>query len=96
MPKRTNRTPRSRIKAALRRLWLTSRERAEAIKRDNYTCQICHAKQSKAKGKEQKVEVHHKEGIGNWDKIITIIQQELLCEPEHLQTLCPECHKKNG
>ena len=68
--KRLPNTPRSKVRAALRQLWLRSRERAAALKREKYTCQRCGVKQSKAKGKEQKVEVHHKEGIGNWEIVI--------------------------
>lgn len=87
-------TPRARIKSMLRQLWLRSRERGEAIKRDKYTCQRCGVKQSKKKGQEQKVQVHHKKGIGNWDKVIDSIYEEILCDPEHLETLCPECHEE--
>lgn len=91
------RTQRSQIKSALRLLWLRSRERAEALKLYSYSCNNCHVKQSKAKGKEQRVEVHHKEGIGNWDKVIDVIMEELLCDPTKLEVLCPECHlKKEG
>ena len=94
MPKKDpNKTPRSRIRACLRQLWLRSRERAAAIKRDKYTCQKCGAKQSKAKGKEVKVEVHHKEGI-DWDMIIDLIQANILQTPEDLETLCKHCHDK--
>jgi 5-methylcytosine-specific restriction endonuclease McrA len=82
----------SKIKSHLRNLWLRSPERAAAMKRDNYTCQKCHRKQTMAKGKEFKVQVHHLHGIGNWDKVCEIIKQELLCDPEFLQTLCKECH----
>jgi len=87
-------TPRWRIKAALRQLWLRSRERATALKNSNYCCEKCGVKASKAKGKEQKIEVHHKQGIGNWDKVIAMIQDELLVEPDKLQALCPNCHRE--
>ena len=90
------RTKRNRIVSNLRKLWLWSSERSEAIKRDKYTCQRCGVKQSKAKGKEQKVQVHHKKGICNWNEIVLVIQKNLLCDSEHLETLCPECHKKEG
>lgn len=93
MGKRLPNTPRSKVRAAIRQLWLRSRERAAALKRDKYTCQCCGKKQSKAKGKEQKVEVHHKAGyIPNWEEIIDAIYMHILCEPEKLETLCPECH----
>lgn len=88
-------TPNSKIKAALRQLWLRSRERGQAIKRDRYTCQDCGVKQSRVKGKEVFVEVHHMEGgILNWDKIYEVIRKHLLCDPKYLVTLCKECHDK--
>jgi len=89
-------TPNNKIKSALRQLWLRSRERAAAIKRDNYTCQKCHRKQSKAKGREFKVEVHHREGVENWEQIYKVIRKYLLVNEAELETLCPECHKIEG
>ena len=86
-------TPTSQIKAALRKLWLRSRERAAAIKRDGYTCQCCCVKQSKAKGREVAVEVHHIRSI-RWKEILEFIRSELLVDPSLLQTLCVECHAK--
>ena len=94
MGKKLEYTPRSRVRAALRALWLRSRERAAAIKRDSYTCQCCGRKQSKAKGKEFAVQVHHKEGIANWEYLIDEVYEHLLCHPDNLITICPECHKK--
>jgi len=76
----------------LRQLWLRSRERAAALQRDDYSCVDCGVKQSKAKGKEQKVEVHHKAGVLNWDEVIDAVFEYLLCDPDDLETLCPECH----
>jgi len=96
MSRRLPYTPRSQIRSALRRLWLRSRERGAAIKRDRYTCQICHRKKSVAKGKEFNVEVHHLQGIGNWDTVIDSIYENILCDPKNLVTLCKECHKKKG
>lgn len=93
MTKKLPHTPNSKIKNALRKLFLRSRERAAALKRDNYTCQKCGMKQSKAKGKEVKVEVHHLEGILNWDEIYRLIREFLLCDPKYLETLCKNCHK---
>ena len=95
MKKRMDKTPRSRVKNALRQLFLRSRERAFAIKRENNTCQGCHKKGSTAKGKEQKIQVHHRAGIGNWEKVIDLIYEEILCSPEFLDVLCPECHKEH-
>jgi len=94
MGRRLPYTPNNKIKSALRALWLRSRERAAAIKRDNYTCQCCGRKQSKAKGKEFAVEVHHKEGILNWDAVYEVIRQYLLCDSGQLETLCKKCHDK--
>ena len=87
-------TPRSQIRSALRQLWLRSRERAAVLKASNYTCRECGVKQSRAKGKEVKIEVHHQEGVCNWEKIFEIIYSELLCNPKMLRVLCPDCHKK--
>ena len=87
-------TPRSKVRAALRQLFLRSRERAAALKKAGYCCEICKRKQSKAKGKEFKVEVHHIEGIVNWNKLIDHVFKHLICHPDKLEVLCPECHKK--
>jgi len=67
---------------------------AKAIKRDKYTCQCCGGKQSRAKGKEFYVEVHHEDGIFNWDALCKAVYEHLLCPAEKLTTLCKECHSK--
>jgi 5-methylcytosine-specific restriction endonuclease McrA len=85
-------TPRSRVKNALRQVWLRSRERAAALKRDGYTCQHCGVKQSTAKGREVSVEVHHRAGVLNWDAVIDAVYQHLLCGPDGLETVCKACH----
>jgi predicted HNH restriction endonuclease len=82
------------IVSAIRQLWLRSGERAQAMKDAKYCCQSCGVKQSKKKGHEQKVVVHHKEGILNWDEIIEVIRKNLLCSPDKLEVLCPNCHDK--
>ena len=94
MGKRLPTTPRSRVRACLRQLWLRSRERAAARKRDGYTCQMhgCGKKQSRAKGKEVYVEVHHIDGI-QWEKLIDLVYEMLLCDPKDLITVCEDCHK---
>jgi 5-methylcytosine-specific restriction endonuclease McrA len=89
-------TPNSQIKSALRKLWLRSRERAAAIKRDGYTCQKCGAKQSRAKGEEVYVEVHHINGVTNWGALYKAVREHLLCNPDDLETLCKDCHKKEN
>lgn len=93
MGKRLPTTPRSRVTAALRQVWLRSRERAAALKRTGNTCEICGAKQSAAKGLEVKLEVHHNNGV-QWQQIIDKVYRELLCHPDHLTVLCKECHAK--
>ncbi len=86
-------TPRSRVKGMLRQIFLRSRERADCLKRDNYTCQKCFRKQTMKKGQVLKVQVHHKDTIDkHWQEIIDLIYLYILCDPESLQTLCKECH----
>lgn len=92
MGKKLPTTPRSRVRAALRNLFLRSREHAACLKREQNTCQICKRKASKAKGKEFSVQVHHIDRIKNWDKIIDMIFEQLLCDPAFLQVLCRDCH----
>ena len=87
-------TPRSKIKAALHRLWLYSRERSLALKLSGNRCLKCGVKASKEEGKEQKIQVHHIAGIGNWDKVIKLIKKELLVSPDKLISLCPKCHSE--
>lgn len=90
--RRKAQTPRSQVRTALRGyIWLRSRERQAALKRDNYTCQDCGVKQSKAKGREVKVEVDHLRGI-NWERLIDIIYERVLCDPKDLETVCKPCH----
>ena len=82
----------TRVRSALRQLWLRSPQRAEAIKRDNYTCQCCGAKQSTAKGREVKVVVHHDNEI-DWDGVCDLVIERVLQGPSRLTTLCVGCHK---
>ena len=93
MTAKTPKTPRSRVKSALRQLWLRSRERASALKREKYTCQRCGKKQGRVKGKEVKVEVHHANGL-DWDALVEEIYCGLLPNPDQLEVLCRECHKE--
>jgi len=60
---------------------------------DHYTCQRCGRKQSKRKGQEISVAVHHKNEI-EWELIIDEVYKRILTEPEYLETLCVECHDK--
>jgi len=95
MGKKLPTTPRGRVTSALRMLWLHSRERAAALKAADHRCARCGVKESKAKGKEQKIQVHHKDGINNWKIAIDTVFKELLpTDITKLECLCPECHEK--
>ena len=86
-------TPRSRVRSALRQVFLRSRERAAVLKESEYCCAECGIKQSKAKGKEVSVQVHHKSGVNNWDKIIDSVFDDLL-NKDDMEVLCKECHSE--
>ena len=92
MGRKLKSTPRSRVRSALRQVFLRSRERAACIKAHNNTCVGCRRKASVAKGKEFKVQVHYIGGIGNWEKIIDMVFEELLCDPSLMTVMCKECH----
>lgn len=93
MGKKLPHTPNSQIRSALRKLFLRSRERAAVLKRDGYTCQKCGAKQSRAKGREVFVEVHHRGGVTNWEALFEAVREHLLCDPDKMETLCVDCHE---
>jgi len=74
-------------------LWLHSRERAKALKDSGYKCVECGVKQSTAKGREVKLEVHHEPEIGDkWELIIDLIIRDILSSPQI--PLCKICHDK--
>jgi plasmid maintenance system antidote protein VapI len=84
-------TPHSQVKSVLRQLFLRSRERNQALKNAGRRCQCgCNRKADK----DTVLEVHHKEGILNWDEIYNAIYENLLCSPEKLMVLTKECHEK--
>jgi len=83
----------SKIRNVLRRLWMWSKERTYVLKANDRRCAECGRKNSKAKGKECKVEVHHINGI-NWKKIFQVLREELFVSPDKLIPLCVECHDK--
>ena len=91
MTRRKASTPRSQVRSALRRLWLRSRERQATLKRDGYSCVECGVKQSRRKGAEVYVEVHHRDGIP-WENILDYVYRHLLCPPGRLETRCKRCH----
>ena len=87
MPKKLAHTPKSKITSPIRRIWLYSRERAAALKRDGKTCQCC--------GATGKLHVHHINPIGKkaWAEIEALIRKYVLVNPRFLTTLCKRCHK---
>ena len=87
-------TPTSHIRHALRLLWMRSRERVEALRNTDYHCSVCWKKQSKANGKECKLDVHHVAHKPDWSRLIAVVREELLQTPEALAPLCGECHAK--
>lgn len=94
MGKKLPYTPSSRIRSALRALWMRCRERQAAIKRECNTCQHCHRKGSTAKGREVKIHVHHKRGI-DWERLFAVIRECLLQTADDYEVLCTECHAKH-
>ena len=93
MGKKLPYTPNSRIRQTLRILWMRSRERAAALKNTNYCCAYCGVKQSTAKGREVKLDVHHLDGI-DWGDIIAQIRERLLQTPDRLAPACESCHDR--
>lgn len=89
MGKKLLTTPRSKIRAMIRQLWLRSRERAKVLKEAGYRCNRCDVKQSKAKGKEVALNVHHVDRI-DWDGVVDIIIERVLAG--ELEVLCIPCH----
>ena len=92
MSRKQANTPRSRIRSAIRQLWMKSRERAKVLKNSGYCCVQCGLKQSRAKGKEVSIQVHHVGGISIWEEVIDLIAKNIL-ETEQVP-LCKDCHKK--
>ena len=78
------RTPRKFVYAAIRKIWLYSRERQYTIKAENSTCEEC--------GEKGNVHVHHRDGT-SLKKIVDMIYDVLLVNPDKLEVLCIDCHK---
>lgn len=93
MPRKLPHTPRSIIRNAIRQCWLRSRERMNALKRTRYTCEQCGAKQSKAKGREVVLEVHHTK-LADLERLIDLCYELLLHPSDTLKVLCKDCHKQ--
>lgn len=83
-----------KITQGLRMLWLRSKERSSRLKAVKYCCEECGIKQSKSKGKEIKLEVHHRCGRIDWNKICDVVREMLLPHPDELKVLCEKCHEK--
>jgi predicted HNH restriction endonuclease len=86
-------TTATQIRSALRRLWLRSRERAAALKAADYRCAQCGVKQSRAKGRRVRVDVHHIKRV-DWEGLIELVRDRLLVPPKELRALCQKCHKE--
>lgn len=74
------------------------KQRARALKRDNYTCQKCGYKGKRKKAKNGRkywtVHVHHKKKIKEFVNLRTKeIDYGKANNLENLVTLCPTCHK---
>jgi len=93
MGKKLPYTPNSKIRSALRVLWMRSRERSTALKNTDYCCSVCGVKQSGAKGREVRLAVHHLEHI-DWEGLFNDIRRRLLHDPKMLAPVCKDCHKE--
>ena len=91
MGKKLPYTPNSKIRQALRILWLRSRERSTALRNTGYRCSMCGVKQSVAKGREVKLAVHHCKPV-DWDGLFADIRKRLLHDPKDLAPVCYSCH----
>jgi predicted HNH restriction endonuclease len=91
MGRKLESTPKSRIKNALRQVWLRSRERAKALKSTGNRCCKCGVKAIVAKGREVKLEVHHDPPI-LWDGVVQLIYDRLLNVPQF--PMCHDCHQQ--
>jgi hypothetical protein len=91
-PVTVNQTPDAVIVSALRAVFLRSVERRIALQAAGHSCECCGVKASVAKGREVKLQVHHRAGEINWRPIIDAVRAELLCMPNSLQALCKVCH----
>ena len=91
MSNQTSKNRKQIIRNLRKYVWLRSKERSEKLKEYNYCCAKCKIKQTRRKGKEVVIDVHHIKLI-NWDRILKVLYEELL----HTNTipLCPSCHKR--
>ena len=79
------RTKRSFVYAAIRKVWLYSKERQHALKAENHQCEECNSKDN--------IHVHHKDGT-SLKEVVDLIYERLLVHPDRLEVLCEDCHKE--
>lgn len=91
--KKLDYTPSSKIVHAVRAMSMRSREFAEARKNTANSCCICGRKQSKAKGREVAIHIHHGTHRPIWERVVRAIRQEVLQTPGMLWPICKECHE---
>lgn len=82
---------RPKLISALRMIWLRSQERGDAIRSTDRRCVSCGVRESKAKGKEAKITVHHVKRP-DWERIVRVIKEELFSDIQWLWPICPDCH----
>ena len=87
--KNQRKTPKSKIKSLLQRLFLWSRERGYVVKTGTALCQNCGSDQ----GRKKDMHVHHVKPT-DWQRIYDIIYQELLVPPEEMVLICKNCHSE--
>ena len=92
MSRKLPNTPRSRVRSALRQVFLRSRERAACLKKAENKCFTCKRKASRAKGREVFVQVHHIAPIDIWQEVLDLVYAKILCSPDQMICLCKECH----
>lgn len=86
-------TQRSRVKSALRKLWMMSPERNLAIKNAGRRCQVCGVKASQAAGREVVINAHHIFGI-DWKELVDLVFDRLIRPSDEYEILCEKCHEK--
>lgn len=91
MKKPPTHTTQAMFRSLLRSNWLRSPERKDALKRTGYCCERCGVKQSKAKDRVVKINVHHPKGV-NLDKCYAEAKKEMFVPSDDLEVLCVSCH----
>jgi 5-methylcytosine-specific restriction endonuclease McrA len=89
------------IKAALRKIWLWSKLRSQALKSATlyglngkrrvilgYKCASC----LKTFKERNEIDVDHIESIGSWNDLNLVVERMLKCPLDNIQVLCKPCH----